>query len=421
MNEALAKTDAGKMAVLNAVLGETKVTVGQLANELKAQVMGQMLPALSTLSDAFLGVLSGTGSAKDMAAAFSDVFKEAVNVIDAFLPKLIELGGEILRAIIRGIADNINTVVDGAMGIINMFSSAFMNMLPIILEAGGKLLFALLDGILASLPMLADMAAQMIIVLATGLANSLPVLIPSIVEAVILIVHVLIENMPKLLDAAHKLIQGFAQGLINALPKLIQELPKIIKAIVNFITENLPVLVNMGIELTIQLALGLVRAIPELVKALPQIVRAIVDGLGKAVSSVWEIGKNIVTGLWNGIQSMVSWIRSKISDFVGGIVSGVKGVLGIRSPSAVFMDIGSNMAKGLGAGFKDAMENIRADIFSAVPTELDVNTRVSADGFTASHGNTINQSISVVTPRALSERELMREFKLLSRKLALEL
>lgn len=36
-------------------------------------------------------------------------------------------------------------------------------------------------------------------------------------------------------------------------------------------------------------------------------------------------------------------------------------------------------------------------------------------------GATIHQSISVITPKALGERELPREFRNLSRKLALEL
>ncbi|MCE5235829.1 MAG: phage tail protein [Clostridiaceae bacterium] len=423
VNAALAQTDAGKMAVLNAVLDETKTTVGEMANQLKAQIMGQMLPSLSALSDAFLGVLSGEGSAAGMAAAFSGVFDAAVKVINSFLPRLLELGGQLITAIVRGIADNIGSVIQGAMGIIHMLSSTLLDLLPIILDAGAKLLLSLLDGILASLPVLVEAAVQMIVTLATGLADSLPELIPSIVQAIILIVQVLIQNMPKILDAALKIIQGLAQGLLNALPKLVDALPKIITAIINFIVNNLPKIIEMGISLTVQLAVGLIQAIPQLVKAIPQIISAIIDGLGKALSAVWEIGKNIVTGLWNGIQSMASWIKSKVSDFVGGIVSGIKGVLGIHSPSTVFAGIGGHMAEGLGVGFTRAMDGIRRDMFGAIPTDFDVDARFASSGgpCRVSGGTTIHQSISVVTPKALSERELSREFKNLSRKLALEL
>lgn len=61
-----------------------------------------------------------------------------------------------------------------------------------------------------------------------------------------------------------------------------------------------------------------------------------------------EVGKNIVLGLWDGIASMITWVKDKISGFVGDIVGGIKGLLGIRSPSAVFAEMGTNMALGIG-------------------------------------------------------------------------
>jgi phage-related protein len=185
--------------------------------------------------------------------------------------------------------------------------------------------------------------------------------------------------MDKILDAAFKIIEGLAEGLINALPKLIDALPKILSSIINFITDNLPEIIKMGIEVTVQLAAGLIKAIPQLVSQLPQIVTAIIKGIGQAALSIVDIGKNIVQGLWNGIASMITWIWDKISDFVGGIVSGVKGVLGIQSPSTVFAGIGDNMALGLGQGFDKAMGEVSKDIQSAIPTDLDIKTRLNID------------------------------------------
>lgn len=81
-----------------------------------------------------------------------------------------------------------------------------------------------------------------------------------------------------------------------------------------------------------------------------------------------EIGKNIVRGLWEGIKAMASWIGEKVSGFVGGLVDGVKGVLGIHSPSRVFAGIGQNMALGLGQGFERQMQRVTAGIQDAIPT-----------------------------------------------------
>jgi len=136
----------------------------------------------------------------------------------------------------------------------------------------------------------------------------------------------------------------------------------------------------MGIKIILQLAVGLIKAIPQLVAAIPQIITAIITGIGKAAISIIQVGKNIVTGLWNGISSMVSWIKDKISGFVGGIVSGVKGVLGIKSPSTVFAGIGDNMAIGLGEGFDKAMNKVSDDIEGAIPRDFDVDSNVNVNG-----------------------------------------
>ena len=70
---------------------------------------------------------------------------------------------------------------------------------------------------------------------------------------------------------------------------------------------------------------------------------AIISGIGKAATSIVSVGKNIVTGLWSGVSSMISWVKNKISGFVGDIVGGIKSLLGIHSPSRVFAGIGDNM------------------------------------------------------------------------------
>ena len=139
-------------------------------------------------------------------------------------------------------------------------------------------------------------------------------------------------------------------------------------------------LIEMGITLIVQLAAGLIKAIPQLLAALPQIIAAIVSGLGSAVGSVMQIGIDIVKGLWEGIKSMGKWLSDAVGNFFGGIVSGVKGLLGIHSPSTVFAGIGSNMGEGIGIGFLDAMNGVEKDMQKAIPTEFDVNATVNGKG-----------------------------------------
>ena len=99
-----------------------------------------------------------------------------------------------------------------------------------------------------------------------------------------------------------------------------------------------------------------------------EIGNAVVSFFKSVPEQMVEVGKNIVMGLWEGIKAMASWIGDKVSGFVGGLVDGVKGVLGIHSPSKVFAGIGENMALGLGQGFSNTMRSVGAGIQNAIPT-----------------------------------------------------
>ena len=88
--------------------------------------------------------------------------------------------------------------------------------------------------------------------------------------------------------------------------------------------------------------------------------------------------QHALKGLWDGIKSMGKWLSDAVGNFFGGIVDGVKGLLGIRSPSLVFAGIGENMGLGIGEGFTSAMKGVEKDISDAIPTDfdLDMNTNL---------------------------------------------
>jgi len=133
------------------------------------------------------------------------------------------------------------------------------------------------------------------------------------------------------------------------------------------------------------------------------------------------VGTNLIQGLWQGISDAGAWLRDKISGFFGGVVDSIKNFFGIRSPSTLFAGLGFNMGEGIGVGFEKAMDGVARNMQNAIPTGFDMNVGMHGyDGRSTSAGNTITQNISVVSPKALSEKELAREFRNLSRKLALE-
>lgn len=144
--------------------------------------------------------------------------------------------------------------------------------------------------------------------------------------------------------------------------------PDMITKFVAYATEKLPEVLKLGIQLIVSLVKGLAQNLPELLRGTLALVDTIISTFLDSLPDIIEVGKDIVRGLWEGIKAMASWIGEKISSFVGGLVDGVKGVLGIHSPSRVFAGIGQNMALGLGQGFERQMQSVTAGIQDAIPT-----------------------------------------------------
>jgi len=65
-----------------------------------------------------------------------------------------------------------------------------------------------------------------------------------------------------------------------------------------------------------------------------------------------NIGTNIVMGLWNGIKSKATALFDYVKDIGKKIANAFKSVLGIASPSKVFMDYGVNITEGAKKGIE---------------------------------------------------------------------
>lgn len=89
------------------------------------------------------------------------------------------------------------------------------------------------------------------------------------------------------------------------------------------------------------------------------IASSIVDKFRGIVGKMAGIGRDIVSGLWNGISGGWTWLKDKVSGLVDGLVRGIKDKLGIHSPSTVFAKIGSHVIDGLVKGLHDNKHKVR--------------------------------------------------------------
>lgn len=159
------------------------------------------------------------------------------------------------------------------------------------------------------------------------------------------------------------------ENVVESIVKAVQEQgPEMITKFVAYATEKLPDVLKLGLQLILSLVKGLAQNLPQLVQGTLKMVDTIVKAFVDSLPDIIEVGKDIVRGVWEGITALGSWLYDKVSGFFSGIVDGVKGMLGIHSPSRVFAGIGKNMALGLGEGFDKQMQGVSASIQSAIPT-----------------------------------------------------
>ncbi|MGI6121365.1 MAG: phage tail tape measure protein [Saccharofermentanales bacterium] len=330
------------------------------------------------------------------------------NGIGQALPELLPKIVEVIVAIVQTLIGNIPMLIDAALQLVIGLAQGLLNAIPVLIEAIPQIVGSLITALLDSIPLIIRAGIDLLTSLVTSLPDIITAIVDAIPEIIGGIVTALIDSIPQIVQAGIDLLIALVRDLPRIIVAIVAAIPQIISSIIDALTGNLPKLIEMGVTLIVQLAVGLVKAIPELIKAIPQIIAAILTGLGKAVGSVFDIGKNIVTGLWNGIKSMVTWIKDKISDFVGGIVSGVKGLLGIRSPSTIFAGIGDDMAQGIGVGFDKAMAKVAEDMRDALPTSFDVDSNVNVNGSGGLGGLRNNPLVVVQQMIVRSEDDIRR-------------
>ncbi|MBK3563230.1 MULTISPECIES: phage tail tape measure protein [unclassified Streptomyces] len=94
-------------------------------------------------------------------------------------------------------------------------------------------------------------------------------------------------------------------------------------------------------------------------------VRGLPGRISRAMGSLGSLltqkGRNVVQGLWNGIQGMGGWIRSKLMSWAKSAIPGpIAKALGINSPSKVTKAQGRWIARGLIDGLTGSSKQVKA-------------------------------------------------------------
>lgn len=334
----------------------------------------ELTQAVNHATDAGGKFAGGMEAASKTVAGLTSTLQDNVNamlgelmqpVSDAMLSTLLPTAIDAVDQLTTAFEDE---GIDGfsrvAGNLIASLSAQLVSYAPQAIPAALAFIGALVTGLLLATPDLTGTAIELVGALLLGIADQLPGIITAAMSALLGIVGKITspESITLLIQAAMQLMLALARGLIAAIPQLIDAVPGIITNLVESFYAMLPEIIGVGIEIVIALASGLVSNAGHITAAVPRLVETIVRGFLAAVKSYWDIGKSIVDGIRQGITEQWQRLKSDVSNLFTGLVSWIKNLLGIHSPSRVFADIGQNMAAGIGDGWASTIGDINRQI-----------------------------------------------------------
>lgn len=210
-----------------------------------------------------------------------------------------------------------------------------------------------------------DAASGILENLTAGVVQKIPGLASAATQVTTKLVQYLADHQDEIFDAGIQLLEQLIIGITDNLPQLITAAAELIAKFSAALISHLPDLLNCGAALLTTLVDGIIRSIENLGEAALACIAKLTGVWDGSMDEWGHIGENIVTGLLNGITGMWDTLVSTVKGKVSGMVSTVKNVLGIHSPSKVFTEIGENVTQGLVNGIntgapaaQEAIQNI---------------------------------------------------------------
>lgn len=336
ISEVLTYAQAKAMGVLNAVMNANPIAliVGALA------ILAAGFIYLWNTSEDFRNFWINLWN--DVSAVFTDVWNGIVEFFtvtipetwNSFVEKLVELKDSIIQ-----------TFSDAWNGVVSFFTETIPAWIDAVIEWFAKIPY--------NLGYLLGQAIGHIIQFGLDLYNFVTVDIPEFIEGVIEWFKQLPGKIWEQLVSAWNYVCKWGADTYNSAKEWVS---KTIDNVVSFF-KSLPgkiwtwlcnaagKVASWGIDL-----------FNKGKEAAGKLVKAVVDGAKSLPGKMLEIGKNIVSGIWDGISGGAGWLMDKIGDFASGVVDGIKDFFGIHSPSRVMRDmIGKYLPPGIAIGFEMAM------------------------------------------------------------------
>ena len=366
INQLFNKTDLAAVNGLLAAQGEQWDTLAaQIDNADGA--MGQMA---ETQIDNLQGAMT------IMSSAFEGMQLAVYDELEPTLTEAVKWGTDCLTQLTTALSEGGPEAMLAAAGeIISDLAAGIAAQLPGLMQTGVEIITHRAQNLTDTMPAMLDTGAEVLAALAQGIINATPALLTSATEIIAEFMLYLGDHADEIMDTGMQLLESLVIGITDNLPQLITAAAALIAKWAAALIAHLPDILKCGAAMLTTLVDGIVCSLENLAEAALACVAKLVGVWDGSMDEWGHIGENIVSGLLNGIKGAWNSLTKWVSDGINGLVSGVKGRLGIHSPSKVFDEIGVQVCNGLAQGLdrgnkkvKDAAKTVVASVTDSATT-----------------------------------------------------
>lgn len=225
------------------------------------------------------------------------------------------------------------------------------------------------------------------------------------------------DAAPAVTDGAIETITTLITGFVNMVPDLIATAGDLISGLISGLADHSDELVQSAVDLVANLIVGLITSIPDIIVAVGKLIASLVESI---FSTDWiQVGKDIISGLINGLGSMLGALWDAAKNIASSLLNGIKGFFGIASPSKVMRDqVGKQLDAGLAVGLEDnadeaaeSARNVSRRVLGEFSADVNYNmpdVREAAKALAADMTASAKMDAQITVPVSIDGREVAR-------------
>lgn len=346
---------------LLSILGPAFMVVGQFIGDLIGIIgtlLGGVLAALGEAFSFIADLLTGdfSGAWEHLLSLFTGLGE----MIETIVQQLFEMGVNLVQGLWEGIlsaADGLITLITGwVQGLIDTVKGLFGIASPstVFMGMGVDIVLGLINGLVSMIGSLISSA----VALGTQL-------LANIVNFVVNIYNAVDTWFRNASSAAITAISTMVSTVISFVLNLVGNIISFVTSIKDSIQSGFETAKQMAIDAFQKLVSGVIEKIGTLISEAKAIPGKITSALGDLGTLLYSAGIDVISGMINGVKDKAGDLVEAAKGAVGSAVEGAKNLLGINSPSKVFMEIGEYTGQGMIIGLEHKAKGV-ADAMSAM-------------------------------------------------------